>query len=74
MWRVKYDEVEQAKRRSQQMCCSCVLTLLLLQALVLAIILAIVAPHALWRVQLSRQAALSSGCRDSEPRQLPSPG
>jgi hypothetical protein len=49
------DSHKEAKRRSQQMCCSCVLALLLLQALVLAIILAILAPHALWRVQLSRQ-------------------
>ena len=50
------DHRAEAQRRSQQMWEAGLVALLLLLAAVVAVALAVVAPHAVWRVQLSRQA------------------
>jgi len=45
----------ESHRRRKQMWCSCIVSVVMLQALVVSIMVAIVAPFATWHLQLSRQ-------------------
>jgi len=46
------DPHKESKRRSQQMWCSCALSLVLLQALFVALVLSVLAPQDVWRLQV----------------------